>query len=41
VTKPGLGLAVGGPAINETPRRMISYSVREVLDTKNAASASS
>ena len=34
VTKPGLGLAVGGPAINETPRRMISYSVREVLDTK-------
>ena len=34
VTKPGLGLAVGGPAINETPRRMISYSVREVLDTR-------
>ncbi|HEV2745107.1 MAG TPA: cobalt-precorrin-5B (C(1))-methyltransferase, partial [Rubrobacter sp.] len=32
VTKPGLGLEVGGPAINETPRRMISYSVREVLD---------
>ncbi|HET7480003.1 MAG TPA: cobalt-precorrin-5B (C(1))-methyltransferase [Rubrobacteraceae bacterium] len=32
VTKPGLGLAVGGPAINDTPRRMISYSVREVLD---------
>ena len=32
VTKPGLGLVVGGPAINETPRRMISYSVREVLD---------
>jgi cobalt-precorrin-5B (C1)-methyltransferase len=32
VTKPGLGLPVGGPAINEVPRRMISYSVREVLD---------
>jgi cobalt-precorrin-5B (C1)-methyltransferase len=32
VTKPGLGLLVGGPAINEVPRRMISYSVEEVLD---------
>ena len=32
VTKPGLGLTVGGPAINSTPRAMISYSVREVLD---------
>ncbi len=32
VTKPGLGLTVGGPAINATPRTMISYSVREVLD---------
>jgi len=32
ITKPGLGLEVGGPAINETPRRMISYSVREALD---------
>src|ERR671917_1094932 len=32
VTKPGLGLEVGGPAINETPRRMISYSVREAVD---------
>lgn len=32
VTKPGLGLAVGGPAINDVPRRMISYSVEEVLD---------
>jgi cobalt-precorrin-5B (C1)-methyltransferase len=32
VTKPGLGLPVGGPAINDTPRRMISYSVEEVLD---------
>lgn len=32
VTKPGLGLEVGGPAINEVPRRMILYSVEEVLD---------
>jgi cobalt-precorrin-5B (C1)-methyltransferase len=32
ITKPGLGLPVGGPAINEVPRRMISYSVKEVLD---------
>jgi cobalt-precorrin-5B (C1)-methyltransferase len=32
VTKPGLGLPVGGPAINEVPRRMISYSVAEALD---------
>jgi cobalt-precorrin-5B (C1)-methyltransferase len=32
VTKPGLGLPVGGPAINDVPRRMISYSVEEVLD---------
>jgi cobalt-precorrin-5B (C1)-methyltransferase len=32
VTRPGLGLPVGGPAINEVPRRMISYSVGEVLD---------
>lgn len=32
VTKPGLGLAVGGPAINATPRAMISASVKEVLD---------
>ena len=32
VTKPGLGLAVGGPAINDVPRRMIRYSVEEVLD---------
>jgi cobalt-precorrin-5B (C1)-methyltransferase len=31
VTKPGLGLLVGGPAINAVPRRMISYSVEEVL----------
>nr|MBA2784498.1 cobalt-precorrin-5B (C(1))-methyltransferase [Rubrobacteraceae bacterium] len=32
VTRPGLGLPVGGPAINAVPRRMISYSVEEVLD---------
>src|ERR687885_2252620 len=32
VTKPGLGLPVGGPAINDVPHRMISYSVEEVLD---------
>ncbi|KIR66504.1 MULTISPECIES: cobalt-precorrin-5B (C(1))-methyltransferase [Micromonospora] len=32
VTKPGLGLAVGGPAINETPRRMIGQAVAEVVD---------
>ena len=32
VTKPGLGLALGGPAINDTPRRMIGYSVAEVVD---------
>ena len=34
VTKPGLGLPVGAPAINEVPRRMISYSVEEVLDPR-------
>ena len=32
VTRPGLGLAVGEPAINDVPWRMISYSVEEVLD---------
>jgi cobalt-precorrin-5B (C1)-methyltransferase len=32
ITKPGLGLPVGGPAINDVPRRMISYSIEEVLD---------
>ena len=32
VTKPGLGLVVGGPAINDVPRRMIRYSIEEVLD---------
>ncbi|GLZ61186.1 cobalt-precorrin-5B (C(1))-methyltransferase [Micromonospora sp. NBRC 107095] len=32
VTKPGLGLTVGGPAINDTPRRMIGEAVAEVVD---------
>nr|QLJ96512.1 cobalt-precorrin-5B (C(1))-methyltransferase [Micromonospora carbonacea] len=32
VTKPGLGLVVGGPAINDTPRRMIGQAVAEVVD---------
>jgi cobalt-precorrin-5B (C1)-methyltransferase len=32
VTKPGLGLEVGGPAINPVPRQMITQSVGEVID---------
>jgi cobalt-precorrin-5B (C1)-methyltransferase len=32
VTKPGLGLEVGGPAINPVPRQMITQSVEEALD---------
>lgn len=31
VTRPGLGLPVGGPAINPVPRRMISRAARETL----------
>jgi cobalt-precorrin-5B (C1)-methyltransferase len=31
VTKPGLGLPVGGPAINPVPRRMITEAVAEVV----------
>ena len=31
VTRPGLGLPVGGPAINPVPRRMIARSVRDTL----------
>src|SRR5258708_13916071 len=31
VTRPGLGLPVGGPAINPVPRRMIAAAVREAL----------
>ncbi|MDQ2814868.1 MAG: cobalt-precorrin-5B (C(1))-methyltransferase [Actinomycetota bacterium] len=32
VTKPGLGLELGGPAINPVPRMMITQSVGEVVD---------
>ncbi|MBP2704004.1 cobalt-precorrin-5B (C(1))-methyltransferase [Microbispora sp. RL4-1S] len=32
VTKPGLGLEVGGPAINPAPRAQITRAVGEVLD---------
>jgi cobalt-precorrin-5B (C1)-methyltransferase len=32
VTKPGLGLPVGGPAINGTPRTQIAAAVGEVVD---------
>ncbi|HWB71347.1 MAG TPA: cobalt-precorrin-5B (C(1))-methyltransferase [Egibacteraceae bacterium] len=33
VTKPGLGLEIGGPAINPVPRRVIAEAVGEVIDT--------
>jgi cobalt-precorrin-5B (C1)-methyltransferase len=32
VTKPGLGLEVGGPAINPVPREMITQAIAEVTD---------
>jgi cobalt-precorrin-5B (C1)-methyltransferase len=32
VTRPGLGLEVGGPAINGTPRQTIRIAVEEVVD---------
>ena len=32
VTKPGLGLELGGPAINPVPRKMITQAVGEVVD---------
>jgi cobalt-precorrin-5B (C1)-methyltransferase len=32
VTKPGLGLEVGGPAINPVPRRQITAAIGEVVD---------
>jgi cobalt-precorrin-5B (C1)-methyltransferase len=32
ITKSGLGLAVGGPAINDVPRRMIALALSEVTD---------
>ncbi len=33
VTKPGLACAVGGPAINPTPRRMITQALEEVTSS--------
>lgn len=34
ITKPGLGLEVGGPAINPVPRQMLHQTVEEVLGPK-------
>lgn len=39
VTKPGLGIPVGGPAINPVPRRMIAAAVEEGLASAGPASA--
>lgn len=36
VTRPGLGLAIGGPAINPGPRRQIAAAVAEALDLESA-----
>jgi cobalt-precorrin-5B (C1)-methyltransferase len=36
VTRPGLQLAVGEPAINPTPRRMMSEAVREIAEQHSA-----
>jgi cobalt-precorrin-5B (C1)-methyltransferase len=36
VTRPGLGLPIGGPAINPVPRRQITAAVAEVLDLGSA-----
>ena len=35
VTKPGLSCAVGGPAINPTPRKMITTEVTSVMEENN------
>jgi len=35
VTKPGLGLELGAPAINPVPRKMITQAVGEVIDPEN------
>jgi cobalt-precorrin-5B (C1)-methyltransferase len=40
VTKPGLGLAVGAPAINPVPRRMILAALAEVTDAPLAVTFS-
>jgi cobalt-precorrin-5B (C1)-methyltransferase len=37
VTKPGLGLELGGPAINPVPRQMITQAVAEALDAPGDA----
>jgi cobalt-precorrin-5B (C1)-methyltransferase len=39
VTKPGLGLTLGGPAINPVPRQMITQAVGEVLTGHRPAPA--
>ena len=40
VTRPGLGLAVGAPAINAVPRRMIAAALAEVTDAPLAVTFS-